>query len=89
MIEKEDYINLEFSKPELEKSIIINFTTQDNKTGRREYDSRIQLQRILKKVLAKTNWRLMSEGVNCRLGILSGRLRGYENEEDLLKLVKK
>lgn len=30
----------------------------------------------------------MSDGINYRLGILSGRLRGYENDEDLLKLVK-
>lgn len=89
IVKKEEYINIEFSDPELEKSIIINFTIQDNKTGRGEYDSRIQLQRILRKALEKTNWRLMSEGVSCRLGILSGRLRGYENEEDLLKLVDK
>ncbi len=49
--------------------------------------SRIQLQRIIKKNLQKTNWRLMSEGINYRLGILFGRLRGYDNEEDLLKLI--
>lgn len=30
----------------------------------------------------------MSEGIMYRLGILSGRLRGYELEEDLLKLIK-
>ncbi len=28
----------------------------------------------------------MSEGVYYRLGILSGRLRGFELEEDLIKL---
>jgi translation initiation factor IF-1 len=68
--------------------MIIEFTVQDNKTGRGEYDSRIQLQRIIKKTLENTNWRLMSEGVNYRLGILSGRLRGYENEEDFIKLIR-
>lgn len=31
----------------------------------------------------------MSKGIYYRLGILTGRLRGYENEEDLLKLIKK
>ena len=30
----------------------------------------------------------MSDGVDYRLGILSGRLKGYENEEDILKLMK-
>ncbi len=87
-LKKEEYINLELSKPEIKKDVIIEFTVQDNKTDRGEYDSRIQLQRILKKKLEATNWRLMSDGVSYRLGILSGRLRGYELEEDLLKLVK-
>jgi len=87
-LKKEGYINLEFSKPEIKKDVIIEFTVQDNKIDRGEYDSRIQLQRILKKKFEATNWRLMSGGVNHKLGILSGRLRGYENEEDLLKLYK-
>ena len=87
-LRKEEYINLDFSKPEIGRDIIINFTVQDNKTDRGEYDSRIQLQRLIKKTLEKTNWRLMSEGIMYRLGILSGRLRGYELEEDLIKLIR-
>lgn len=31
----------------------------------------------------------MTDGVIYRLGFLSGRLRGYEGEEDLVKLVKR
>ena len=87
-LKKEEYINLDFSKPEIGKDIIINFTVQDNKTDRGEYDSRIQLQRLIKRTLEDTNWRLMSEGIMYRLGILSGRLKGLESEEDLLKLVR-
>ena len=87
-LKKEEYINLDFSKPEIGREIIINFTVQDNKTDRGEYDSRIQIQRLIKRTLENTNWRLMSEGINYRLGILTGRLRGYENEEDLIKLIK-
>lgn len=30
----------------------------------------------------------MSDGISQRLGILSGKLRGYENEEDLVKIIK-
>jgi len=78
-LKKEGYIKLEFSKPEIEKDVIISFMVQDNKTDRGEYDSRIQLQRIIKKTLENTNWRLMSDGINYRLGILSGRLKGYED----------
>lgn len=87
-MEKEDYIKLEFSQPEIGKDVIIQFTVQDNKSGRVEYDSRLILQKLIKRTLSDTNWRLMSEGINYRLGILSGRLRGYEREEDLLELIK-
>jgi len=88
-LKKEDYIKLDFLKPEIRGDVMIEFTVQDNKTDRDEYDSRIQLQRLLKKKLSNTNWRLMSDGVFYKLGILSGRLRGYENDEDLLKLINK
>jgi len=88
-LKKEGYINVDFSKPTIERDVIVPFTVQDNKAKRKEYDSKQQLRRLIRSTLEKTNWRLMSEGVNYRLGILSGRLRGYENEEDLLKLFKK
>ena len=87
-LEKEGYIKLEFSKPEIGRDVIVSFTIQDDKSDRGEYDSIHNLKKILKLTLSNTNWRLMSEGIYYKLGILSGRLRGYENEEDLLKLVK-
>lgn len=87
-LEKEGYGKLEFSKPEIDRDVIIKFTVQDNKEDRQEYDSRSQLKKLLKQTLENTNWRLMSDGINYRLGILTGRLRGYENDEDLLKLIK-
>ena len=61
---------------------------QDADSSRVETDSVRRFQRIVKKTLEETNWRLMSEGVHYRLGYLSGRLKGYEQEEDLLQLVK-
>lgn len=85
-LEKESYIKLDFSKPEMTKDVVINFTVQDNKADRKEYDSKSQLRKLLNKVLADSNWRLMSEGVNYRLGILSGRLKGREDDNDLIKL---
>lgn len=45
--------------------------------------------KLIKTALSDTNWRLMSDGVSYRLGMLEGRLRAYEREEDLLKLVEK
>ena len=73
---------------EISKDVVMPFTIQDSKTGRENMASQYDLKRLLKKTLQDTNWRIMSDGVFCRLGILNGRLRGYENKEDLLKLVK-
>ena len=87
-LKKNGYIKLKFNDPEIAKDVIVSFSVRDEKTEREEYDSRNQLRRLIKKTLENTNWRLMSEGINYRLGILTGRLRGYEREEDLLKLSK-
>ncbi len=86
-LEKESYIHLQLASPEIDRNVIVPFTVQDSKTGRESRTSEYDLKRILKKILEDTNWRLMTDGVNYRLGVLTGRLKGYESEEDLLKLV--
>ena len=53
-----------------------------------ERESSSDLKKLIKKRLKGTNWRLMTDGVSYRLGMLSGRLRGYEQEEGLVKLVR-
>ncbi len=88
VLEKENYIKLSLDKPVFEKQVIVPFTIQDSDSNRKEYDSVHKLQKIIKRVLEETNWRLMSEGVIYRLGYLSGRLKGYEQEEELVKLIK-
>lgn len=87
-LEKENYIHLQLVNPEIDRNVIVPFTVQDSKTGRESRASEYDLKRLFKKALADTNWRLMSEGVNYRLGILSGKLKGYESDEDLLKLIR-
>ena len=88
-IEKEKYIKLMLEKPEIDRFVIVPFTVQDSDSSRKENASVCKLNRILRKTLEGTNWRLMSEGVQYRLGYLSGKLKGYEREEDLLDLAKK
>lgn len=85
---KAGYTKLSFSPPEIEQYIITPFTLQDADTSRRENISTSTLEKLLKSLLENTNWRLM-DGVSYRLGFLSGRLKGYEREEDLLKLYEK
>ena len=89
VLKKEGYIKFELGKPEIGRDVFIEFSTQDENSGREEYESSNNLKKIIKKTLENTNWRLMSEGIHYRLGFLNGRVRGYEKEEDLIKLVKK
>lgn len=70
------------------RNVTVRFSIEDNKE-RDGYNARMDLKKLLNKVLEDTNWRLMSEGISERIGILSGRLRAYESEEDLVKLVKR
>lgn len=88
-ISKEGYSDLEFGKPEMGKYVIVDFMATDTKDDRKEYDSTNTLRKLIKATLEETNWRLMSEGINYRLGIVSGRLKAYEREDDLITLVNK
>lgn len=87
-IEKEGYLDLAFAKPDMGQYVIIDFSVNDMKEERKEYDSQNTLKKLIKQVLEGTNWRLMSEGIHFRLGILTGRLKAYEREEDLVGLVR-
>jgi uncharacterized metal-binding protein (TIGR02443 family) len=83
----EGYKDLRFGKPEIAKYVIVDFSLTDEMDGRSEYDSQKALKKVLRVVLEQTNWRLMSEGISYRLGILTGRLKAYESDEDLMKLI--
>jgi len=86
-LENEPYTDLVFEQPTIERIVSVGFSIEDP-TDQGEYDSRTKLTRAIKKALQETNWRLMSEGISCRLGVLTGRIRVYEKEEDLVKLIK-
>lgn len=86
-VTKEGYTDLEFGKPEMDKYVIVDFTATDSRDDRKEYDSANTLKKLIKAALENTNWRLMSEGIHYRLGIVSGRLKAYEREEDLMGIV--
>ncbi|MFA5933425.1 MAG: hypothetical protein WC826_05160 [Microgenomates group bacterium] len=88
VFEKENYMKLSFAPPEINQFIFAPFTLQDADTTRRENISTSLLEKLIKSTLEKTNWRLV-DGISYRLGFLSGRLKGYEREEDLMKLYEK
>ncbi|MFA6485727.1 MAG: hypothetical protein WCV59_05610 [Parcubacteria group bacterium] len=87
VIENAGYAKLEFEKPDLQKDVILGFGLQDEKSGRNDRESVHELEKLIKKALEDTNWRLMSDGVNYRLGFLTGRLRGVEGEDNLKRLI--
>lgn len=89
VLQKAEYIKLTLKEPEITKDVIVPFVVYEKKADRGEYPSKKTLEKLVRMTLADTNWRLMTDGVSYRLGMLEGRLRGYEREEDLLKLVEK
>lgn len=86
---KNSYVDLDFDKPEMGRFVAVPFVVQDEKTDREEYDSRQSLKKLINKLLEGTNWRLMSDGISYRVGYLSGRLRCYENEDEMVGVLNK
>lgn len=87
LLEKAGYLKFHTKDPEITKDVYLPFVVYDTKQDRADRVSVFDLNKLVKKTLEKTNWRLMSDGCHYRLGMLEGKLRAYEREEDLLKLV--
>jgi len=88
-MEEARYAKLSFEKPEIGQYVIVPFTVQDLVSSRRDRISVSELEKLINTALGDTNWRLLSNSVMYRLGYLEGRLKGYEREEDMLKLAGK
>lgn len=88
-LNKSGYTKFDLGKSDLSKNIVVEFTVQDEQSDRYEYDSKKSLADAINDTLVDTNWILMSEGISYRMGFLSGRLKGIENEDELLKIVEK
>lgn len=87
-LEKQSYTNITFEKPDLGRIVSLEFSIEEMETDN-ERASVLKLKTLLKNLLQNTNWRLMTEGISYRLGVLTGRLRVYESEEELVKLIEK
>jgi len=68
--------------------VVVPFIVYDQKPDRNDRVSTYDLEKLLRKALLDTNWRLMSDGTTYRLGMLEGRFHGYEKEDDLVNLVR-
>jgi hypothetical protein len=87
--EKAKYTILVFDRPEINQYVTVPFTIQDTDSTRTDRNSATELEKLIENALKDTNWRLLSSSVSYRLGYLEGRLKGYECEEDMLKLAGK
>lgn len=87
-LEKAQYVEFKLGEPQLGQEVVIEFSCLDAKADRQENDSKNVLRKAITKMLEETNWRLMSEGIHYRLGYLTGRLKAYEGEEALKKLIE-
>lgn len=84
---KDKYVKFTLEKPDMGKFVTIPFTVLDANSSRRQNISEANLKSLIKETLEDTNWRLMGNDIHYRLGYLSGTLKAYEQEEDLIKLV--
>lgn len=88
-VEKNGYVRFHLKDPERSQNVelCVPFIVYDEKKDRTSLESSFHLKKRLKIVLKDTNWRLMSDGVTYKVGMLEGRLRVYDTEEEMKKLV--
>ena len=87
--EENKFKKLQFQSPDMGRHVTVEFSIQDAST-RTEKESKKLIVKILQEHIVKTNWRLVSpDNIHYRLGIISGKLKAHETEEDLLMLAKK
>ncbi|UPK72464.1 hypothetical protein [Chitinophaga filiformis] len=83
-IENEGFIKLGFDRPEMKTWTVVPFNLQDP-TDRNDKKSIKTITSCIKQTIFTTNWRLVGS-IDYRLGFLTGKLKAYEREEDLIKL---
>jgi hypothetical protein len=76
-LEDSGFERLEIGSPEMGRFVTASFNLQDEK-GRESLKAKSDLKKLIVTALGQTNWNLMSDGISCRLGILTGRIRGLE-----------
>lgn len=88
LTEENKFKKFQFQTPKMGRNVTVEFTVQDA-SSRIEKESKKLLERIIQEHLFKTNWRLFdAKNIHYRLGIINGKLKAHESDEDLLILAK-
>ena len=82
------YIDFEISKPDMGRFVVIEFNVQDPKDISSKESVKVLCKEI-NNVLSGTNWQLQNSSVVYRMGYLTGKLKGCEDDEGLIELAKK
>jgi hypothetical protein len=86
-LEKKQFVKFQFEKPKSGRWLTVEFSVQDF-SSRDEKSSISTLKKALTVSLFNTNWRLMSTDIYYRLGFITGQIKGFSLEEDLIKIGK-
>lgn len=87
LTEKENYTKFSFEKPVFTSHTVIQFSVQDP-TDRSEMESLKQLQMAMQADLFETNWRLAKSDLTYRMGYITGKVKGFEQDDDILKIAR-
>lgn len=82
------YTEFALDKPSLGKHVAISFSCLDSKADRSAHASKELLKLKITNALEDTNWRLASCKIEYRLGYMTGKLRAYENDDELKEVVR-
>ena len=79
-LEKKAFVRFHLKDPERGHTVemFVPFVVYDEKKDRNDVVSAYDLNKQLRLLLKDTNWRLMSDGVSYKVGMLEGRLRVYD-----------
>jgi len=78
---KEKYVKFVLGEPKVSDDITVSFSIQDPVKKRTELSSKKLLKSTIKNALNNTNWELTASGVDYKLGVLTGKLRGIEEKK--------
>jgi hypothetical protein len=81
------FVKFQLENQKLGRYLVVDFSVQDN-SDRESNESVKTLKKLLKSELLMTNWRLMDSEITCRFGILTGKLKAFEDEENIQKIAK-
>lgn len=88
-LSENNFTKLSLGSPEIGRYVYVPFTLQESKEKRRDIGSIADVYKLLKEILKDTNWRAPKDEMSYRLGFITGKLKGYEYDDDLLKLFEK